>query len=314
MKNKKEMQAENSLLKEEICKMKVEFSELSEKYINLQKQSSLEIAQDKQVFKCDRCDYISESLTGLKKHKQIHENVIEDFKCGDCGREFDEEWKMSAHEKKHAKIKCNRCDKSFKYLETMKKHEKIAHENTKLYCHYFNNKQTCPFDKDCIFLHEDADKCKYGEQCERILCMFKHAHDPEVHEKEMLTVDNKIEKNVIHLDEEKTRTPEITVIDVHVEDIVTVDDAMDTDMMENDDEQDTNILETEFLNEELVKCKICDFASARKSDLKDHKTTIHNWCFICFSSFNSRQHLKNHFKRAHSKTLGCLELILGEAP
>ena len=34
--------------------------------------------------------------------------------------------------------------------------------------------KTCPFDKECVFLHEDADNCKYGESCERILCMFKH--------------------------------------------------------------------------------------------------------------------------------------------
>ena len=51
---------------------------------------------------------------------------------------------------------------------------KITHEDTKLYCHYFNNEKICPFDKDCIFLHENSTECKYGKLCERMNCMYKH--------------------------------------------------------------------------------------------------------------------------------------------
>ena len=54
---------------------------------------------------------------------------------------------------------------------------KISHESLKIYCHYFNNSKTCPFDDECVFLHEDAEICKYGAQCERNNCMFKHEND-----------------------------------------------------------------------------------------------------------------------------------------
>ena len=48
----------------------------------------------------------------------------------------------------------------------MKKHVLIAHENVKLYCHFYNNEKTFPFDKECVFLHEDSKFCKYDSICQ----------------------------------------------------------------------------------------------------------------------------------------------------
>ena len=56
---------------------------------------------------------------------------------------------------------------------------RIAHENLKLFCHFFNNNKTCPYSKECIFLHQDSPICKYGKKCERMLCMFKHEEDED---------------------------------------------------------------------------------------------------------------------------------------
>ena len=81
---------------------------------------------------------------------------------------------MSAHIKKHDKHKCELCDRTFKYLDIKKKHILVSHEGVKLYCHFFNNEKTCPYDESCIFLHEDAKLCRYDRNCERNLCMFKH--------------------------------------------------------------------------------------------------------------------------------------------
>ena len=55
-----------------------------------------------------------------------------------------EKWKMRAHEKKHKKYQCDKCDRSFEYQYIFKKHKLVNHEDTKLYCHFFNNKKLVP--------------------------------------------------------------------------------------------------------------------------------------------------------------------------
>ena len=131
MKTKKEFQAENSLLKEELTKIKAAFSELNGKYENLQKQNSLEMTKN-QVFECEQCDDTFESLPDLKKHQHTHKAFKRTYKCDDCGRSFEEEWKMQAHRKKHKKFDCDKCGKLFQFTDTLEKHEKIVHGNAKL--------------------------------------------------------------------------------------------------------------------------------------------------------------------------------------
>ena len=63
----------------------------------------------------------------------------------------------------------------------------------------------------------------------------------------------------------------------------------------------------------ILRCKKCDYATKRKGYFNDHKTTSHNWCFICYSSYTSQDDLKKHFKKSHSKALGCLEGKIGKA-
>ena len=56
----------------------------------------------------------------------------------------------------------------------MEKRKQAVHEDVTLYCHYFNNDKDRPYDDVCIFLHEDSEECKFGNMCERTLCMYKH--------------------------------------------------------------------------------------------------------------------------------------------
>ena len=101
---------------------------------------------------------------------------------------------MNVHIKSHNNYQCNQCDKSFKYLGIMKKHIKITQENAKLYFHYFNNNIMCPFNEGCLFLHEDADICKYGKLCERMFC--KYNHEPENDKEHSDDGENIISDNV----------------------------------------------------------------------------------------------------------------------
>ena len=61
------------------------------------------------------------------------------FKCDLCEKVFDVKWMIKAHRKKHRMHNSERRIKTFKYLDIMKNHVFIAHENLKLYCHFYSN-------------------------------------------------------------------------------------------------------------------------------------------------------------------------------
>ena len=75
MKSKKELQAENFALKEELSDVKVKFTKLSKKYEVLQKQSIQENRRDEILNKCDVCDLVVSNISDLRKHKKIHEGL-----------------------------------------------------------------------------------------------------------------------------------------------------------------------------------------------------------------------------------------------
>ena len=64
-KTKKELQAENVILKEQLADMKTKFSELTEKYKNMQ--------QNKQIpsFKCHKCSKNVQCSEDFKKHMKL---------------------------------------------------------------------------------------------------------------------------------------------------------------------------------------------------------------------------------------------------
>ena len=157
---------------------------------------------------------------------------------------------------------------------------------------------TCPYAEKCIFLHEDAQKCKYGMQCERLLCMFKHE----------CNLDN-------------------ILAEENVEDVVTVDESsesiVDNEEMINHDNVNFNCTfnnpsqVNKIANYQMFKCDKCDYAPASKGEISDHKELNHNWCSKCFSNFNNQENLQNHIKTKHSKKKrkkAERAQIVGEAP
>jgi hypothetical protein len=70
----------------------------------------------------------------------------------------------------------------------------IFHGNVKLYCHYFNIKKDCPFKDKCIFLHTESEKCKFGEICERINCMFRHENNVGENDDDIIEIENMIQR------------------------------------------------------------------------------------------------------------------------
>lgn len=318
-KTKKEIQNENIALRKELNEIKSKYEQLSEKTAS--------------NVKCNNCEKTSVTAGDVSKPQDYRNSVIQ-TKCDHCGKVFNEQWKMTAHLKTCKQNQCEMCDKTFKYEELKKKHMLITHENFRIYCHFYNNEKTCPYDKECVFLHEESQICKYGTLCERTYCMFKHGKkkesDVSVSNENEMDVNN--DEEFVNIVDEvadiSNKTPRTIVVEINEEKIVTVESVDETISVEDVDETliSKEMIETvedsepvkkkkyEDSSSRFFKCKMCDFAAARKISLRDHKKTSHNWCFICFSTFTSQDDLKDHFYKEHSKNEGDLVLVLGKAP
>ena len=84
-------------------------------------------------------------------------------------------------------------------------------------------------------------------------------------------------------------------------DIIDVDEVDEADVQENEMSDRTFVNPSQFdKSDDMFKCEICDFASARQKIIEDHKELFHNWCPRCYSSFDSQRKLKSHVKNDHS--------------
>jgi ribosomal protein L33 len=81
---------------------------------------------------------------------------------------------MKSHEEIKP-FKCDQCEKEFYVMWRMKKHIE-GHGETKKYCHFFNNKVSCPYDDvGCKFNHEESSLCRLDYNCRFKLCQFRHS-------------------------------------------------------------------------------------------------------------------------------------------
>ena len=93
---------------------------------------------------CNACGVSMTTTREYKDHMRCHHSE-ESLKCNQCEQMFYGEWKLNVHIKTHREYSYQMCERTFKYEQILVKHMKIAHEDIKLYCHYFNNEKTCPF-------------------------------------------------------------------------------------------------------------------------------------------------------------------------
>ena len=82
--------------------------------------------------------------------------------------------KVRKHDKKMT-FHCDECDMNFLTEWRFNKHKDIHKDVTKRKCHYFNNGGICPFSEHgCKFLHKVSEMCKYGKNCDRTMCQYRH--------------------------------------------------------------------------------------------------------------------------------------------
>ena len=204
------------------------------------------------VFKCYKCNVKLESIKDLQKHKEENNACQGNYQCEECERFFKKEEQLEAHAKRaHAKFECDDCDKIFNYEVTLEKHKQAVHEDVELYCHYFNNKKDCPYEDQCIFLHEASKACKYGKICERMMCMFQHGDKDETDEEDS--------------EEDSTEDDES-------EEESTSDLEPSLEKVKKSIEKVSALLELACPN---VKCQLCEFEAKNQNGLNMHVKAKH---------------------------------------
>ena len=272
-KSVKDMEKDISLKNKQIVELTASYKSLATKYEELQTKYKQVQSRNPRNFQCSLCEDSFSLTIDLKTHiKTKHAGSL---KCDKCEKVFDAEWKLSAHLKNHKEYPCDKCEKVFNYEEARSRHKTAVHEHVKIYCHFFNNKKVCPFEKQCIFLHEDSQDCKYGKICEREYCMYKHVEDETGDDGEK-NAEDVVENN--H-----------TVEEINLEDEV------------------SNIsLNDAFVNppqeiSELFKCDKCDFQACFVYMIENHTTDDHPmYCCRCKEEFKSKTQCRKHKQKIHN--------------
>ena len=171
----KKLETEFINLKKEFIGLQDLIKNLLEKHENLERKYEKFVKkQRKNKFRCSKCGDKFETLKNFQDHKEDCCSNFE-YKCEECEKCFKDENKLQNHrDKMHVKFECDKCEKVFKYEAVLEKHKEAAHEDFPLFCHYYNNDKDCPFDDECMYIHEDSENCKFGRNCARSLCMYKH--------------------------------------------------------------------------------------------------------------------------------------------
>ena len=116
-------------------------SHLLDKKQPLENQNSISNCQTKveKSFKCDICDKVLKSESGIQHHKLVtHDNVVR-LKCDICPKTFTVAKNLREHQKNRVENPgmclnynpkvCNLCHKSFKHPCHVKYHKQRVHEN-----------------------------------------------------------------------------------------------------------------------------------------------------------------------------------------
>ena len=200
-------------------------------------------------FRCHNCGEKFDNVSALKQHK--NDGCQGEFQCEQCDNKFREESQLDKHKVTHKKFECDDCDKIFKHEGVLQKHIQAAHEDITLFCHFFNNNKDCPYDEECIFVHEDSDECKFSTGCERTLCMYKH--------------EGKNNDDDDESDDESDSDDES--IDLDVDDIKPV-----MEKLEEAFEKLSVNLKKHF---GPLKCDMCEFEARNENGLTMHKRAKH---------------------------------------
>ena len=241
-------------LNEEFNQLKDKINILMNKYSELEKQLRI---NSKANFKCSKCNDYFESMDNFQKHKEKSENCdssMYPYQCEKCELLFTSEKQLSIHQKKHGQFECEKCEKVFTFEGVLERHITAVHGEKKIYCHYYNNKKECPFKEECIFAHLTAKDCMFGNECERLYCMYKHKEHFQVNEEESEDQNDESDSDEKE-DFDTLKMSEIEPV------LAKVEAAMDK--------------VSKLIQNTKLKCENCDFVAKNQNGLNMHKKAKH---------------------------------------
>ena len=316
MKNQKitlrSLKDELDILKEQLHDNKVKVIKLEKELKNANlviKRISEEKDLEKNglIGKCESCEFSSESKHILRKHSlQNHPRKI---KCKLCDANFEKKSDLESHMNLNhgsvEKFQCDQCDKTFVLEWRLMKHKRIHKEKNITNCHYFNNKKECPFEEiGCMFLHSYSKMCKYGKECNKMMCSFQHSSIKVVEcqftaitEKDLINHFNEVHKfwewNEQFCDDfcRGDLGMHICMSNVDFKDYIGFDvkNTFSTD-------------ETDY-NYKCLKCENTDDDddNMRQHIQDNHKLNIVTKCNLCVYEDNTFTGMKKHYKTKHMK-------------
>ena len=180
----------------------------------------------------------------ISKEKSRIEKATKRTKCKMCDTNFHIFSDLENHIKNchniHKGYKCDKCEKDFVLMWRLKKHMNIHRDKFYLQCHYFNNGKECPFEElGCKFLHTVSRSCKFGLECSKIMCPFRH---PKV------TVGNEDATDIQENENVEKDIIENEKIEIN---------KMDNIVMENDFMADNDFFLTSTPEKRQFECRQC---------------------------------------------------------
>ena len=267
----KSLSQEIDILKEQVKEIPLLKQKLSEfeKVIN-----DLKLRKDiteeenlRELIKCIQCDKSFDLKKKLKKH--LRETHPRSVKCKTCDKVFSENCELEVHIKTdHQEINeygCDHCDKKFVLKWRLSKHRQNHSNKLIKKCHYFNNGKICPYEAiGCMFAHEIADSCKFGQICGNKLCSYTHS---STQTRKGTTIKEPRHKQGENPEREKFKCNKCELVFENKDDL-TIHEHEDHITRTNLNGHDADAEDDQF--EEHFPCESCDKVFVEIEDLIDH--------------------------------------------
>ena len=169
----------NAEVKKKIKDIDANLKRLDEEYVTVKEMLDMKTGNEKELITNVKClQEDTKTLKSIVMTSKNKENGRQIFKCKECTESFDVAWMLEKHLDNHSlqkEFKCDECEKEFHLKWRLKKHI-LSHQSVKTkYCHYYNNKKTCPFtDIGCKFLHKTSEVCLFGDNYTFVMCQYRH--------------------------------------------------------------------------------------------------------------------------------------------